>query len=379
MANLWSDGFGRYGGDEAKMLNGSSGQAWAQVTQSGADGWSLSNVNPRTGTWHLRTEDGTAQPIARRVFGAPKDEIFFGQALYFEELPSLEIANSSNDPGFWIAAFRNQSNQMEVGVSLGTDGAICVWRGEFNLGDWDNGNFIGTLLYRSLPVVGAGAYQHFEHYLKIDNSAGAYELRVDEVTRINITGIDTDRTGGGEVSQVVVGRSGGIAFGGSGAFVDLADVYVNDTTSDGSGCDTWIGDCKSGVRMVDSDTAQADFALSSGVSGYALIDDIPPNDADYIDTTASTARSDFGFANGPGNESEILTARPFVRAWKDDAGTCEIAPSLQSAGDDATVTSQPITTAPAYYDSNVPINPDTGVPWTPTQLNAALEIIERTA
>jgi hypothetical protein len=377
MANLWCDGFGRYGGDEAKMLNGSSGQAWAEMT-GGASGWLLSNSNPRTGTWHLRTLDGTAQPIARRVFGAPKDEVFFGQALYFDELPTLEIADGSGNAGFWLAAFRNQSNGMEIGVSLGTDGAVCVWRGEFVLANWDNGNFSGTLLHRSLPCVGAGAYQHFEHYLKIDGTVGAYELRVDEVTRINITGINTDRTGGGEVSQVVVGRSGGLAFGGSG-FVDLADVYANDTETDASGCDTWIGDCKSGCLMVNADTAQADFTLSTGVSGYALLDDIPPNDSDYIETTSSTAESNFGLEDGPASLSEILTVRPFVRAMKDDAGTCTIAPNMKSDGTKGTVDSQPITTAFAYYDSNVPVDPDTGVPWTASGLNAAEHVVERTA
>jgi hypothetical protein len=57
MSSRWCDGFGRYGGDEAKMLNGSSSNAWAQV-DLGASDWVLSSVNPRTGNWHLRMTDG---------------------------------------------------------------------------------------------------------------------------------------------------------------------------------------------------------------------------------------------------------------------------------------------------------------------------------
>jgi hypothetical protein len=45
----------------------------------------------------------------------------------------------------------------------------------------------------------------------------------------------------------------------------------------------------------------------------------------------------------------------------------------------AAVTGQPITTAFAYYDSNVPFNPDTGVPWTGAELDAAYAVVERTA
>lgn len=372
MANKWCDGFGRYGGATAYMLNGSSGQAWAQVDTS--SGWNLSASNPRTGTHHLRLSPGNDGRSVRRVFGETLTEVFFGQALYFDALPEIEpIAGTASDVGFCLASFNSETNAVQVSVWLGTDGAISVYRrGQSVFGD-----FLGTLLGRSDPIVGAGAYQHYEHYLKIGNGDGAYELRVDEVTKLNLTGIDTDN-GAGEVSQVVVYRNNETPFA-SGMNVDMADCFVNDTASDGSGCDTWIGDCKSGWRTLDADTAQADFALSAGSSGYELLDETPPNDADYIDTTSPTARSDFGFVNGPGNESEILTARPAVRAWKDDAGTCEIAPSLQSNAVDAIVSSQPITTAPVYYDSNVPFNPDTGVPWTPAELNAAFEIIERTS
>lgn len=371
MANRWCDGFGRYGGTASFMLNGSSGQAWAQVDTAE---WALSTANPRTGSHHLRMNGTGGFGQVRRVFGDPLTEVFFGQALFFDELPIKEpVIGTGSIDGFYIAKFRSGANLPMVSVWAGTDGSVAVYL----QGETVAGSFAGTLLGRSSPVIGAGAYQHYEHYLKIGNGTGAYELRVDEVTVLNLTGIDTDY-GYGEVSQVAVGKDNG-PFASAFSNLDMADCFVNDTVVDGSGCDTWIGDCKSGWRAVNADTATADFALSTGAVGYALLDETPPDDADYISTASATARSDFGFVNGPGNESEILTARPAVRAWKDDAGTCEIAPSLQSNSVDATVSSQPITTAAAYYDSNVPFNPDTGVPWTPAELNAALEIIERTS
>jgi hypothetical protein len=377
MANRWCDGFGRYGGSAAAMLNGSSSNAWAEIT-TGASGWALSSANPRTGNWHLRMTDGVLSPIARRVFGDPLSEVLFGQAVYFETLPTVEPAPGGSENGFFLAKFRTQANLPQIAVFVGTDGAIVVYQhGET---EFPFSSFSGTLLGRSAPVVGAGAYQHFEHYLKVGNSDGAYELRINEVTVLNLTGIDTDYQNAAEVSQVTVGREyGGPAFGSLAKHVDMADCYINDTDADGSGCDSFVGDVKSGVRMVNGDTAQADFAKSTGSVGYSLLDDIPPDDADYISTASTTAESDFGFANGPSNISEVLTTRPFVRAKKDDAGTCTIAPSMISAGDKAVVTGQPITTAFAYYDNNVPFNPDTGVPWTGSEVDAALMVVERTA
>lgn len=360
MANRWADGFGRYGGTKSYMLNGSSGQAWAQVDGS----FQLSNVNPRTGAWHLRLPTTVSAAVARRVFGEPLTEVLVGYAFSCSSLPNSESHGTTGGglDGTILFSFQDQTNARQCRLMLGTDGAI-------ELRDNSTG-----ILGRSLPCIGAGAYQHIEVYaLAGDDDDGAIEVRVDEVTRLNLTGITTTYSGNNEFSQVLFGCE----LGGGDANYDFADSFCNDTVDDGSGCNTFIGDTKCGCLMVNADTAQADFTLSSGVSGYALLDETPPNDADYIDTSSTAAESDFGLENGPANLTEILTVRPFNRAWKDDAGTCTIAPSMKSAGDKAAVDDQPITTAPAYYDSNVPVNPDTGVPWTLTNLNSALLVVER--
>jgi hypothetical protein len=373
MANRWCDGFGRYGGDESKMLDGSSGSAWAELTGGAAGYWFLSNANPRTGNWHMRLDGNPSGDdcLMRRVFGAAKTEVFFGQALYFDQLPVTEPVIGGNSTGFFLAKFRTNANAPMISIYLGTDGSIVAYRG----GDPDISNHLsGTLLGRSDPAIGAGAYVHVEHYLKVGNSDGAYECRVNEVTVLNLTGIDTDN-GGGEVSQVTVGRRSGPFAGGKN--VDMADCFVNDTTVDGSACDTFVGDCKCGVTMVDADTAQADFAKSTGTVGYSLLNEIPPVDGGYISLASATGSSNFGIQDGPANMSEILTARPFYRAMKDDAGTCTIEPNLKSGGVKATLADQPVTTAFAYHDSNVPLDPNTGVPWTPAGFNAALEVVER--
>ena len=347
MANLWSDGFGRYGTDTSNMLNGSSGSAWAEIS-----GWTLSSANPRTGTYHLRSSLATG--LARRVFGAQLTEVFFGYAMHLSRLPPVTRT-------LFLAKFRSQANTDQFTVWVDTDGSIFVEDAS------------ETKIFQTAPLIGAGAYQHIEMYLRVGNGDGAFELRVDEVTRINLTSIDTD-AGAGEVSQVVIGQGTN-----SVGIVDVADCFANDTTDDGSGCHDFFGDCISAVRMVNADTAQADFALSAGVSGYELLDEVGPNDADYIDTSATTAESNFGLADAPANITEILTVRPFVRAWKDDAGTATVAPSMISNAVKHAADSQPIATAPSYYDTNVPLNPDTGAPWTGAEFDAALHVIERTA
>lgn len=366
MANRWCDGFGRYGGNKALMLNGSSGQAWAQVDS----GLLLSTANPRTGTYHIRTPNAGGTAMLRRVFGEPREEYLVGAAMYFSALPSQEPTPGGVRTGICIGSFRSQTNGYQVSLYLGTDGAIAAYRG----GSWPGDLFSAELLGRTIPIIGAGAYQHIEVYIRASNENGALEIRVDEVTRLSLSGINTIPTGEAEVSQWAWGRE---ALGNTSLHCDLADVYANDTVNDGSGCHTFIGDCKSGWLPVNADTAQADFSLSSGSDGFALLAAIPPDDATYISTSATTAESDFGLANGPANLSEILTVRPAVRAQKDDAGSALIAPSMKSGTVKGSVAGQPITTAFAYYDSNVPFNPDTDAPWTLAELDAALHVVER--
>lgn len=365
MANRWCDGFGRYGGTLAYMLNGSSGQAWAQVTAVGSSaGFSLSNENPRTGNWHLRLFSGFGEGVARRVFGAALTEVLLGKAICALNLPNTELSGGDNDAIF-LFSLRDATNVVQCSIWLGTDGAL-----EARLGTT-------TVLGRTIPIIGAGAYQHIEVYAKASNTGtGAIEIRVDEITRLNLTGIDTVTSALVEFSQDACGEAG---VGSPGATIDFADFYCNDTTDDGSGCNTFIGDCKSGILMVDADTAQADFDLSAGVSGYPLLNETPPDDGDYIYTASTTGESDFGLEDTPGNLTEILTVRPFVRALKDDAGTCSIAPNMKSSGTKGTVSDQPLATAFSYYDSNVPFDPDTGVPWIKAGLDAASHVVERTA
>jgi hypothetical protein len=373
MANRWIDSLGRYGGTKSYMLNGSSSQAWAQVDA----GWTLSSANPRTGAWHLRLVPAAGNTEARRVFGDQLGAVYFGQAIYLTALPFSEHfigggGSNSSIRGMFLAAFRDQANGNQVTCWLGTDGAIVVYRG----GDLQgSGAFTGALLGRTIPVIGTGAYNHIEYFVTPHNSAGALEIRVNEVTRLNLTGIDTVNTANVEVSQVATGVTGNCTLG----VLDMADVYVNDTVDDGSACNDFIGDVKAGLRMVASDTAQADFALSAGISGFALLNETPPVDSSYISLAGTTGRSDFGIDPGPANTTEILTARPFIRAQKDDAGTCTMAPNMSSGGTLGTVDDQSITTGAGYVDNCVPLDPDIAAPWTLTTLDAALEVIERTA
>lgn len=370
MANRWIDSLRRYGGTKAFMLNGVANQAWAQVD---AD-FSLAQ-DGAGGEWSLRIGGGVGEKEARRVFGAASGEVFIGFGLICDVLPTTEPDPDAviSNGGFFLAKLRDAANGDQVSVYLGTDGALVVYRnGELG----GSGDFNGVKLGRTIPVIGPGGRHHVEIYLKPHSTAGAIEIRVDETTRLNLTGANTQGTGNVEVSQWALGHD---VNAGISSWIEFRDLYVNDATDDGSGCNTFIGDCKAGCLMVNADTAQADFALSTGSVGYTLLNETPPNDTTFISLAGTTGESDFGLENPPANTTEILTARPWIRVSKDDAGTCTMAPNMKSGATKGTVAGSPAATAPGYLDACVPLDPAAAIPWTLTTLSAALHVVERTA
>jgi hypothetical protein len=66
------------------------------------------------------------------------------------------------------------------------------------------------LLGRSDPCVAPGGYHHFEFKTKIDNATGYIEVRVNEVTVLNLTGIDTQNTANAAAAQFMVGSRGSV-------------------------------------------------------------------------------------------------------------------------------------------------------------------------
>jgi hypothetical protein len=366
MSNLWCDGFRRYGGVKARMLEG---KACAQVDGN----WNLASANPRTGTHHARLTDALDSCEFRRVFGAPKSTVMVGMALWLDELPFIEPAIGGTRDGFYVGRFADAANGSQIFIYVGTDGGLVAYRS----GPFVGGFFDCTLLGRADPCIVAGAYQHVEIKAIAGNgSAGAIEVRVDEVTRLNLTGIDTVRTANVEFSQIGIGRLSGTCFTGGG-HVDLADVFANDSL--GSSNNDFIGDHKSFCQMANADTARADFTPSAGASQYGVIDETPPNDGDYLDLAATTGRTDVGFEDLPGNATAVAVARPFVRAKKNDAGTATIKPGIRSGSSVGQGGAQPVTTGFAYYDEAIEVDPATGVPFTPAGLNASFEVIERSS
>jgi len=358
MALLWCDGFDHYGTGSTGRTNMLQG-VWAEINS----GITPSATTPRTGTACLST--GTILnnlAVARRVFPtANLATVGFGYGLYMAQLPAVSNV-------FGLAQFRDGGNTAQLSFVLTTAGEIEVKRG----------GATGTLLAISAPVVTAGSYQHFECRATCDDTAGAVEVRVNGVTVIDISGVDTRNSAAGLMTQVAFGNiSTGTNL--SNVIPRFDDMFAWDTS--GSEINDFIGPQRAYLLVPDADTAADDWVPDSGVTGYTQIDEVPPDgDTSYIEAQSTPGDiSEFALEDLPPEISAVtaLYVTPMLR--KLTAGTANVQVSMISNAAVAAGADRPITEVYTYWADVFPIDPDTGAPWTAAAVNAALLRLEKTA
>lgn len=338
------EAFEQYGGDESKMTDG----PWAELSVSGSGTLpALSTTRSRTGTYSLKFFGSlVSSPVsaARKVCRASLDTQGVAFALWMEELPE-----SNNNIGI---QFRDFANDEQVTVYFQSAGAVSAYRG-------------GTLLANSaIDILVPEAWNHIEFKVKVHDTNGVVEVRINEVTRLNLTGIDTKATSLSEISQYAIGEFNGSVRMQADWYIDDLVPWDEDASDSNNTVTSWVGDCKVGVHFPIADTAEADWAKSTGVTGYTLIDDPVPDDADYISTATDGDISDFDLTALPGNVSEVIGYCALPRLKKTDAGTVLVAARLKVGTDISPNAEIPATTVETYWPFVSTIDPDTGVPYS---------------
>lgn len=353
----WMDGFEHYGLTETYMLEGVGGAAaWSTVAD-----WQLSTTNPATGTYHMRcSADINFAQTMRRAVGQSKQVTGFGYRFALTALPDTENVNTR----LTLVDFRDVVNGEQFRINCGTEGSVHAYG--------------AGLDHRSAPCVAAGGYHHFEAKSKVANSGGYVEVRVNEVTVLNVTGVDTQTTANAETSQFSFGMHPVVTSTVS-ATMDLDDVFAwdDDATDAENTVVDWVGDKGCYYLPTTADTAEADWTLSTGATGYSLLDELDPNDADYIADATGAARSIFQVAALPGNVAEVIAMMPVIRARKEESGTVTLRGGVVvGASESYTPDTSPSTDFAYLTPGPKTIDPDTGVAWA-NDANPDL-LIERT-
>jgi hypothetical protein len=357
MALLYMDGFDHYGGDITKMNSG----LWAIASNGGGGG--LTTTHHRTGPYSYQlVNSGTLRQALPAIYSTP---VGCGYTIWMDTLPGSTPINAF--------LYGDRNGAFNIFVQILPTGAISV--GIFGRGP---GGSLGNIAISS-PVLTAGAWQHIECRAKTHETAGEVEVRVNGVTALSVSGVQTHGGGACLAEDALIQTSSDAGAGTPTFFVD--DYFIWDTL--GSFNNDFLGDRRVITDVPNQDTGIADWAKSTGVNGYSLINDLPPDDdTTYISSPIYVAPGDqsaFLYPPTPANTSMISAVQVIARGFKTDAGPANTKSSILSGafegiGSEKTLTSQ--------WTSRFDIfetDPATGAPWTKAALDAASIAIRRTA
>lgn len=359
MALQWIEGFDHYGTSINNMLTGG-------YAQQGAASQSLTTSNPGTGTHafrfttHRKGGGGQNTSGVRLVLPSTAGTIGAGFRLRLDSLPSADAKSN-------VFSLRTSGNSTILLIGIQSDGTVTI----------RTGGYAGTIIGDSgANKLAAGAYYHIEFKVLHNTTTGAAELRVNGVTWINVTGVDS---GAGPSGQVWIGSIGEDAGAVSEQpYANLDDLFIWDTT--GSYANDFLGQRVVLFCPPNGDTAEADFTITGSGTGYGAINETPPNDdTSYISAAAATDISEFDLTNAPAAVFAISGVMLFDRSRKTDSGVGNLKKSLISGASVTAGADNGMSETYAKRQDIFHVDPATGAPMTPSAFNAMKIRLERTA
>ena len=355
MTLLWLDGFDSYGTSFGNMTTAGYAESGSTLAAS------ITTSNPATGTHALRFTmcwDSALTSGVRLVLPSTAQTVGVGFHARMDGLP-----NADNRGQFLHLRTSGNSNMVILGVQ--SDGTIVVRTADVG----------GSILASSgnFKLV-AGGYNHIE--MKVFHSAtvGTIEVRVDGITRINATGVNT---GAGPCGQIWIGSTNGFLSGSGQPSVNIDDFYVWDTT--GSHNNDFLGNKSVFFLKPNGDTAVTDWVRNTGSVDYDAIDDASPDDdTSYVSAAAPAALSEFDLEDVIGAVTAISAVRIFARAKKTDSGDGSLRLSLLSGASVGLGADNPLSTAYAGRGDIFETDPATGAPMTPSAFNGMKLRLTRT-
>jgi hypothetical protein len=336
MSIFYADGFEHYG-------TGATGEAnMLRRNFASNSGGTPQGTNKRTGNYAWGALDNPGSG-ARVTFPGPKDVVGIALALWVDKLPSSEGLDSG--PALQFMRISDTFNAEMCSLSCATTGAIRVRRAD------------GTVIFNSpANVLAANTWNHVEAKFSFAGESGALEVRVNEVTVIDISDVDLGEAATAEQFSWA-DRAGAQGFD---------NWYIDDLVlwdDEGTENNDFLGDVSVFLQMPNADTAQADWTKSTGSVGYVIIDDVPP-DADFLEASVAGDRSDFEMPTfAVGNVAAVLAVLRFSLVAKASAGSATFRQGIVSNAVEAVGAIHSPTTQPGYYNDVFQVNPDGDIPW----------------
>ena len=197
-----------------------------------------------------------------------------------------------------VVVFRDEATWQIVLETVTAGGELRVLRNTTTLGTTSG---LGCI---------ANTWYYIELQVTIDNAAGSFELRVNEVNELSDTGIDTQESGNATLNNILF-------------YSDIAadryydDIYILDDAGDIN--NDFLGEMQIIGLYVDGDGTVTDFT-STGGDNYEDVDDGYILDTTtYVESSTPTDKDMYTFG-ALGSYGSIAGVQLNVDALKTDAG-----------------------------------------------------------
>lgn len=351
MALLWCDGFDHYGTGatgKSNMLEG----PYAEL--GGNPSSTITTENLRTGSGNWRSSFSlSSNSILRRVLGGLRNTVGTGAAFYFSNMPVSNDATRLID-------FRNDANASLIRLILQTTGTLKV--------EYPGGSFT-----TDAPVVVSESYQHIEMLCFRDPTNGSIEVRVNGVTVISLSSINTGSTPFAQMAYCYNPSPSGA----SSLTAHIDDLFCYDDT--GSFNNSFIGDRRVITLFPTADTISADFTAVGSATGFGAINQTTPDgDTTYITSATVGDESEFEYANLPGGISTISAVVSVAMSRKTEAGPTNLEVAAVSGASVTPGADRPLTERYTYWQDVFETDPASAAPFTPAEVNAMKLRFKRT-
>lgn len=218
-----------------------------------------------------------------------------------------------------------------------------------------NGTTFGATPTTPNLGISAGVWYYIELDYLVNDTTGAYELRVNEVSVASGTGDSRNGGASGTLDTLMVAQPNATAF-------DWDDYY------EASGSTSFQGDVRVITSMPNADGASSAWTASAGAD-WQCVDEVPYNgDTDYISTAAATTDSTFGFPS-TGVTGTVVGVQTMAVARKDDAAARNLALLVDTASLSVGA-SQVLGATYVPVERTDLVDPGTGVAWAMADVNS---------
>lgn len=229
-------------------------------------------------------------------------------------------------------------------------------------------NTTANILATSVESLSQGVWHQLELKVKIDNTVGTVELRLNGNTTpiITATGLDTQQTANAFVNDIRFTTDGN----GTPDF-DIDDIIFWDDTG-AAPHNNFLGDARIETLQPTGAGNTTQWAVTGAASNFQAVDDTTPNDdTDYVSENVSGEKDTYATGNVTGTVDTIYAVQTNLLMKKSDAGTADVQHVVRSNAVDYLSAAKTPGTSYAYSTELWLTDPDTDVAWTQSAVDAA--------